>query len=72
MNFEKKMEKLETIVTSMEGGELSLDESLKLFEEGVKISRQCGEHLNKAEEKVRLLLEVSESGEAVTEDFESE
>ena len=70
--FEKKMEKLEEIVGAMEDGDLTLDKSLKLFEEGVKLSRQCNEQLNKAEEKVRLLLEIDDDGEAITEEFTEE
>ena len=70
--FEKKMEKLEEIAGAMEDGDLTLDKSLKLFEEGVKLSRQCNEQLNKAEEKVRLLLEIDEEGEALTEEFAEE
>ena len=72
MDFEKKMQKLEEIVTAMEAGDLSLDKSLKLFEDGVKLSRECSEKLSQAEEKVKLLLEVDEDGNAVTEDFEEE
>ena len=41
MDFEKKLGRLEEIVGSMEEGDLALDESLKLFEEGVKLSRKC-------------------------------
>ena len=70
MDFEKKLERLETIVTKMEGGELSLEESLKLFEEGIKNSRECHKQLTEAEEKVKLLLKV-EDGKAVTEDFDA-
>lgn len=69
MDFEKKLERLEDIVTKMESGDLSLEESLKLFEEGVKKSRECHEQLTKAEEKVKVLLKVSADGEAETEDF---
>lgn len=70
MDFEKKLERLESIVTKMEGGELSLDDSLKLFEEGIKHSRECHKQLTEAEEKVKLLLKV-EDGQAVTEDFDA-
>jgi exodeoxyribonuclease VII small subunit len=69
MDFEKKLSRLEEIVSKMEGGDLSLEDSLKLFEEGVKHSRECHEQLTKAEEKVKLLLKVDASGKAVTEDF---
>lgn len=71
MDFEKKLERLEEIVGKMESGDLSLEESLKLFEEGVKNSRECHEQLTKAEEKVKLLLKVSDDGTAETEDFDA-
>ena len=69
MEFEKKIERLEEIVRVMEEGDLSLDQSLKLFEEGVKISRKCHEQLEKAEEKVKVLLSVDADGKVVTEDL---
>lgn len=69
MDFEKKLTRLEEIVTKMEAGDLSLEESLKLFEEGIKNSRECNDQLTKAEEKVKLLLRVDSEGKAVTEDF---
>ena len=53
----------------MESGDLSLEDSLKLFEEGIKNSRECNDQLKKAEEKVKLLLKVEANGKAVTEDF---
>lgn len=71
MDFEKKLERLEEIVTKMESGDLSLEESLKLFEEGVKKSRECHEQLTKAEEKVKVLLKVTDDGEVETEDFDA-
>lgn len=71
MDFEKKLGRLEEIVGKMESGDLSLEESLKLFEEGVKNSRECHEQLTKAEEKVKLLLKVSDDGTAETEDFDA-
>ena len=70
MDFEKKLGRLEEIVGSMEEGDLALDESLKLFEEGVKLSRKCHEQLDKAEQKVKVLLSVDEKGKAETQDFE--
>ena len=70
MDFEKKLERLETIVNKMESGDLSLEDSLKLFEEGIKNSRECHKQLTEAEEKVKLLLKV-EDGKAVTEDFDA-
>ena len=55
-SFEEAMERLEVIVAKLEKGECSLDESLKLFEEGAKLAGQCGELLDQAELKVNLLL----------------
>ncbi|MEZ4870810.1 MAG: exodeoxyribonuclease VII small subunit [Bdellovibrionales bacterium] len=72
MNFEKKLGDLEKIVENMESGELSLDESLKYFEQGVKLTRECQEALQKAELKVQKLLSVDNNGVAVTEEFEEE
>ena len=72
MDFEKKLSRLENIVEQMEQGELSLDKSLKLFEEGVKNARECNEELNKAEERVKLLLKVDAEGNAITQDFGDE
>lgn len=69
MDFEKKLTRLEEIVTKMESGDLSLEESLKLFEEGIQHSRECHKQLSEAEEKVKVLLKVDPSGEALTEDL---
>ncbi|MDO9516133.1 MAG: exodeoxyribonuclease VII small subunit [Syntrophales bacterium] len=54
--FEKALEKLEEIVKKMEGGDMSLDESLAAFEEGIKLSRFCADRLDEAERKVNILL----------------
>lgn len=70
MDFEKKLTRLEDIVTKMEGGDLSLEDSLKFFEEGVKLSRECNLQLAQAEQKVKLLLSVDANGTAKTEDFQ--
>ena len=72
MDFEKKLTRLEEIVQKMEKGELALDESLKLFEEGVKLSRDCHGQLTKAETQVKKLVSFDEKGKAVTEDFSTE
>lgn len=55
-SFEESMARLEAIVAQLEKGECGLDQSLKLFEEGAKLAGQCGELLDKAEQKVNLLL----------------
>jgi exodeoxyribonuclease VII small subunit len=69
MDFEKKLNRLEEIVEKMETGELALEESLKLFEEGIKLSRDCNTQLSEAEQKVKLLLGVDAEGQANTVDF---
>jgi exodeoxyribonuclease VII small subunit len=72
LDFEKKLGRLEDIVEKMETGELTLEDSLKLFEEGVKLSRECNVQLNEAEQKVKLLLGVDADGTAIERDFEPE
>ena len=54
--FEKSVEQLDTIVDRMESGELSLDESLELFEKGVKLTRECQKTLADAEIKIEKLM----------------
>ena len=54
--FETALKKLEEVVRRLEGGELSLDDSLKAFEEGVKLAGFCSGKLNEAEKRVELLL----------------
>ena len=69
MEFEKKIDRLEQIVSQMEKGQLGLDQSLKLFEEGVKLSRECHQKISEAEMQVKVLLSVDEEGNPVTKDF---
>ena len=56
----------------MEKGDLALEESLKLFEEGVKLSRECHQRLNEAETKVKILMSVGADGQPVVADFSPE
>lgn len=72
MDFEKKLNRLEEIVQKMEKGELSLDESMKLFEEGVKLTRECQTQLTKAEAQVKKLVGFSDDGQPVKENFDTE
>ncbi|MEM7565569.1 MAG: exodeoxyribonuclease VII small subunit [Pseudomonadota bacterium] len=65
-NFEEALEELEQLVTAMEEGDLSLEDSLKAFEKGIKLTRECQSALKNAEQKVQVLLD--ESGE--TEDLD--
>jgi exodeoxyribonuclease VII small subunit len=59
-NFEASLTALEKIVRELERGDLPLEESLKLFEQGVKLSRECQERLNQAERRVEVLLRDTE------------
>jgi exodeoxyribonuclease VII small subunit len=54
--FEDALEKLEGIVKKMETGELTLEESLKAFEEGIRLTRLCSGKLDEAERRVEILL----------------
>ncbi len=58
--FEDALNKLEKIVSKLEGGDISLEESLRLFEEGVRLSRFCNQKLDEAEKKVEILLKDKE------------
>jgi exodeoxyribonuclease VII small subunit len=71
MNFEEIMKKLELIANELEKGNLNLDESVKKFEEGIKLSKMCNDILEKAEKKITMLIrdgeEVKEEKFEVTE-----
>ena len=70
-DFEKSFQQLEKIVQRLEGEELSLDESLELFEQGINLSRFCHQKLEQIEKKIELIL-ADAKGEPVTEPFEPE
>jgi exodeoxyribonuclease VII small subunit len=63
--FEESLSRLETIVEKLEGEGLSLEESLKVFEEGVRLIKFCSKKLNEAEKKVEILLRDGEENEKV-------
>ena len=65
------MEQLEKIVSDLESGELTLDESIRAFEKGVELSRLCQKKLEAAEERVKKLIEKTD-GEIDFELFEDE
>ena len=67
-SFESQMERLEEIVRLLERGEAPLSESIKLFEEGTKLSAALGKQLDKAEQKVTVMQE-SEQGELIETPF---
>ena len=52
-NFEEALERLEQIVSELEGGELALEKALELFEEGVGLGKSCGSQLAEAEKKLK-------------------
>ena len=58
--FEKAVEELEQVVERLESGELSLEESLAAFEDGVKLVKFCNEKLNEVEKKIELLVRDKE------------
>jgi len=58
--FEDAMSRLEQIVQSLESGELSLEESIKVFEEGMKLAKFCSQKLEEAEKKVTMLVKESD------------
>lgn len=58
-DFEKKLTDLEAVVERLEGGDLPLEESLRLFEEGMKLSDSCRKELDAAEGRIRILMEQS-------------
>ena len=65
--FEESLAELEQLVERMEQGNLALEESLRLFEHGVKLTRSCQKALKEAEQKVQILLE--ENGEPTLKPF---
>ena len=68
--FEKAFQQLEKIVQRLEGEELPLDESLQLFEEGIRLSRFCHQRLEEVEKKIETIL-ADAKGQPVTEPFET-
>ena len=68
LKFEKAMTRLESIVEELERGDLNIDKSLEIFEEGIKMSRVCSKKLNEAESKIEKLTK-GKKGQLVTELF---
>lgn len=65
-SFESSLEELEQIVRQLEGGDLPLDRSLELFEQGVRLSRECQKRLDEAERKVEILLRGNDGAYSAT------
>ena len=70
-SFEKSLEELEIIVNRLERGDLPLEESLKLFEDGIKLSRECRERLTSAERKIQVLIKDA-NGELAAAELEAD
>ena len=70
-SFEEHMQRLEQIVRAMERGDVALEESLKLFQEGTELVRSCGKLLDDAELQVKMVM-TDETGMPVMEDFRDE
>ncbi|MDD6762120.1 MAG: exodeoxyribonuclease VII small subunit [Clostridiales bacterium] len=66
--FEASMAELEEVVAQLETGDISLDDSLKLFEKGIKLAKSCQKKLDEAERRVKILTADAE-GEMTEEDF---
>ena len=70
-DFEKSLVRLEEVVKRLESADLSLDEAMKFFEEGVKLSRDCQKQLEEAEGRVEILLKKAD-GKVIAERFDVE
>lgn len=68
-SFEAALEQLQGIVKKLESGELSLEHALQNFEEGVKLTRLCQQHLTTAEQRVEILTKASNDGEVNLQPF---
>lgn len=68
--FEDKLKKLEELVSSLDKADLTLDESIEIFEKGIKLSKECSEKLENAEKKINILLS-DENGNLKEEKFET-
>jgi len=70
-DFEKSLGRLEEVVRRLESPQLSLDDAMKLFEEGVELSRECQKQLEEAEGKVEILLKKAD-GKLAAQPFDPE
>ncbi len=70
-SFESSLEALEQIVRQLEDGDLPLEKSLELFEQGIRLSRECQERLGQAERRIEILLRDNQ-GRTVVSEFATE
>lgn len=68
-DFEMNLKELETVVKTLEAGEVSLDEMLALFEKGIGLTKNCTKLLDEAEQKITVLMKDKDSGEMVEQPF---
>jgi len=71
-NFEEQIDELEKVVEQLEKGDLPLEQSVDLYERGMKLSNACKAQLASAESRIQVLLEPDEQGEVRTADLEVE
>ncbi len=71
-SFETELVRLSEVVERLENGNLGLEESLSLFEEGIRLARRAQERLDAAEKRVEELIRIDENGEPVTRELESD
>jgi len=71
-NFEAQLAQLERIVRELERGDLPLERSLELFEQGVRLSRECQERLNEAERRIEVLLRDDAGRPVIAGEFEAD
>ena len=69
-DFESSLNRLEEITAILEDGEASLEESIGLYTEGLKIAKDCNQNLNDAEKKIKIIMEKNK--QLIEDDFESE
>ncbi len=70
-SFEESLNELEQIASKLESGDLGLDEAIKEFENGIKLSKECSQKLDEAEKKINILVQ-NENGDLVEENFVSQ
>ncbi len=70
-SFEESLNELEQIASKLESGDLGLDEAIKEFENGIKLSKECSKKLDEAEKKINILVQ-NENGDLTEENFVAE
>ncbi len=67
--FEKNLKELEGVVKALESGDVTLEQMLELFERGIKLTKQCTNALDTAEQKINILMRNKETGEITEQPF---